>query len=397
MPWLELVFWGCLLLIAYSYVLYPLLMRALASFSREHSNLYSRDEELPQVVVLMSAFNEQRVIREKLGSIFNTDYPLNKLQVYIGSDNSTDETNAIIDEFAAKFPQLHFYPFKDRNGKSGVLNKLLKDIRERHTDAHHTVMVMTDANVMFTPTMFFELVRSFKEKTIGQAGANVLNRGMDSQGISGQEAFYIQSENTLKYHEGKVFGAMMGAFGACYAIRLSCIPSIPANFLMEDFYISMHLLRSGMKSIAVPAAICYEDLPQEVSEEFKRKTRISAGNWQNLSVFWPLLFRFDGVALCFFSHKFLRWMTPFLILISYTAAICLASRASVLYQWLLVLYTLFLLTPLFDNWLRKGQLHFRLLRFASYFVMMNLALLNGLKMFLSGVKTGAWSPTKRSV
>src|SRR5690606_33586008 len=98
-----------------------------------------------------------------------------------------------------------------------------------------------------------------------------------------------------------------GAFGGCYALRASYFPVVPSSFLMEDFFISLSVLQKRKQAIFEPKALCTEDVSNEVTEEFKRKTRISAGNFQNLQAYSSLLLRFDFNAFCFFSHKVLRW------------------------------------------------------------------------------------------
>ncbi len=98
----QILFWLCILLMLHSYVLFPLLLKILARNKKDNAIVFDRSDELPHVFILMSAYNEQKVIREKLDTVFDTDYPLNKLSFYIGSDNSTDETNTIIQEYAQK-------------------------------------------------------------------------------------------------------------------------------------------------------------------------------------------------------------------------------------------------------------------------------------------------------
>lgn len=397
----EIIFWLCVLAMFHSYVLYPLLLKLFSTGKKPNAIVYERTDELPEVFVIFSAFNEERVITEKLESIFHTNYPLNKLSVYVGSDNSTDRTNEIITGFAARFPQLHFTAYRERNGKANVLNRLVSQIEARGLNKDTAVFVSTDANVMFTPDTLFELVKHFKNEAIGQVGANILNKGMQNDGISFQEMSYIKRENNIKYLEGLNWGSMMGAFGACHAMRANCWQTIPPNFLMEDFYLSMGVLRKGKKAIKELQALCYEDVSNEVEEEYKRKTRIQAGNFQNLSVYWPLLFRFNGVSFSFLSHKVIRWFGPVFMALAYLSNFWLLMEATILPQWVYVFtfaaQNLLLLAPLLDKLLQSNNVHLKMLRFASYFYWMNLALVKGFIMFAGGVKTNAWSPTKRNV
>lgn len=404
----QILFWLCILLMLHSYVLFPLLLQLLARNKKDNAIVFDREEApsisppkgetltaLPHVYIMMSVYNEQKVIREKLDSVFDTDYPLDKLSFYIGSDNSSDETNPIIEEYAQKYPQLKFHPYTDRNGKSGVLNKLYEAIKQNGYKPDD-VFILTDANVLFTRSCIFEMVKHFKNPDIGQVAANVLNKGQRNDGISIQEANYIQRENLIKYREGLIWGAMQGAFGACYAMRAGCFSPIPANFLMEDFYLSMSILCQGKKAISEFKAVCYEDVSNDVREEFKRKTRISTGNYQNLGVYWMRLFKFDAVAFCFYSHKIIRWKGPFIILLMLLSSAILAVYMP-FYLLVLVLMIVFLISPLIDNGLKAMGINIGLLRLVAYFNVMNWALLYGFYKYMTGVQTSAWSPTKRNI
>jgi cellulose synthase/poly-beta-1,6-N-acetylglucosamine synthase-like glycosyltransferase len=381
---LQLIFWLCILLLLHSYVLFPLLLQLLAAGRKENNVVYVPADDLPHVYLLMSVYNEQKVIQEKLESVFD-----------IGSDNSIDDTNQIITAFAAKYPQVKFTPYYERNGKSGVLNKLYAQIASQGI-TERDIFILTDANVFFTKDCIYEMVKHFKNPDIGQVASNVLNNGQRKDGISVQESTYIQRENMIKYREGLIWGAMQGAFGACYAMRADCFTPIPPNFLMEDFYISMSILQKNRKAISEMKSICYEDVSNEVAEEFKRKTRISTGNWQNLGVYWKMLFRFDAVAFCLLSHKVLRWMGPFIIIAMLVTSSVMAVF-SPLYVALFAGLVLFCLTPLMDKGLKAVGLHIGIVRFVAYFNLMNLALLYGFYKYLTGVQTSAWSPTKRNV
>ena len=274
-----------------------------------------------------------------------------------------------------------------RQGKLKIINELV-DL----TDTRH--LVFTDANVFFEPDAIAELSSHFLNEKIGQVGAMILNTELHKNGISIQEKNYIQRENNIKNLEGKK-GCMQGAFGACYAIRASLFKLIPANFLMEDFYLSMWVLTQNYQAIFEPKAICLEDVSNEIEEEFKRKKRISAGNFQNLSVYWKLLLRLDFNAFCFFSHKVVRWVTPFLLLLIFISGFFLSFFSQ--YGIVIFLLQLFFYTiPLLDFLFKKANIHLPFLRLVNYFIWMNMALAAGFVLFLKGVKTSAWTPTKRT-
>lgn len=342
----------------------------------------------------MSAYNEEKVIEAKLKSFANLDYPSDKISFWIGSDGSSDRTDDMVNDF--KHPSVKLFRYEDRAGKANVLNRLRQELeKEESFDVTKDIFILTDANVLFTTELVREIVKPFSDEKVGQVGAVISNYGEDPKGISVQEKFYIGSENRLKIYEGRLWGAMMGAFGACYALRASLFPELKKTFLMEDFYISMGVLKKGYKAVMAEKAICKEDLPSEVGEEYKRKTRISAGNFQNLSVYKSLLLGFDAVAYCFLSHKVLRWLGPLWIgLIG--LGLILMTIANQAWIAFLIGYLIFLLFPLIDRLAKAVGIHSVILRYPAYFIEMNLALLNGFFMYQKGVRTNAWQPTKRN-
>ncbi len=386
------VFWLSVLLMFHSYVLYPVLLKVFSVGKKENQIVFTKADELPEVFILLSVFNEEKVISEKLESIFNTSYPLSKLKVYIGSDNSTDRTNEIVTAFAAKYAQIVFIPFTQRTGKPGIINSLVHRIET----STNSLFLLTDANVFFASETIFELVKHFKNQTIGLVAANVLNREVQKDGISFQEKSYIQREKNVKYLEGLNWGTMMGAFGACYALRATEWNPIPANYIVDDFYLSMNVLKNGKQSITELQSLCYEDVSNEIEVEFNRKARIQAGNFQNLGSFWQLLFRFSAVSFCFLSHKVIRWVGPLFMLLAYVANICLLP-VSQFYVFSFVVQNLLLLSPAIDWLFKKMGLHLILLRFASYFYTMNFALVLGFINYMKGIKTNTWNPTKRNI
>lgn len=383
--------------VAHSYVFYPILMRFLAKFKRQNETVFEpKSVDLPETIILLSAYNEQKVIAQKIESVIASNYPKDKLQLWIGSDNSTDETVAIIQSYQQKHAFIRLFDYKNRNGKAGVLNRLHQVLAEeyRPEQLDNMVLILTDANVFFAPQLVYELAKHFRNPQIAQVGANIQNSGLREDGISLHEKNYIQRENRIKHHEG-LYGVMQGAFGGCYALRASYFPIVPPHFLMEDFYISCAVLQKRKQAIFEPRALCTEDVSNEVTEEFKRKTRISAGNFQNLQEYAFLLLRFDFNAFCFFSHKILRWLTPLLLVLSFISALFLGHYD--LFKAIIVAQLLLFASPFIDLLLKKLNVHSKVIRLAAYFVQMNVALVNGFWQYMQGIKTSAWTPTKRNV
>jgi cellulose synthase/poly-beta-1,6-N-acetylglucosamine synthase-like glycosyltransferase len=222
----------------------------------------------------------------------------------------------------------------------------------------------------------------------------MVNRGMKEEGISYQEKAYISREVSIKNKEGRLWGAMMGPFGGCYAIRKEDYEMVPPNYLVDDFYINMKIFEKGKKAINDIQSVVFENVPDQLSTEFKRKTRIGTGNFQNLRTFWRLLFT-KPYGFAFLSHKVIRWFGPFLLLGALVSNIVLASY-SIFYLVILVIHLGIYILPLLDFLLKKAGLHIHPLRLATHFFSMNAALFLGLFKSFGEIKTGIWERTARN-
>ncbi len=336
----------------------------------------------------MAAYNEERVLGDKIKTLLESAYPAEKLEILVGSDASTDRTNALLKELAAENPSIHLFLFEERQGKPGIINRLARKARGE-------ILVISDANVMLESNTLYELVRHFKDDRIGLVDSRLVSTGIKRGGISRQEKYYTSREVRIKNDESVLWGSMMGPFGGCYAVRKSLFQPVPDHFLVDDFFINMTVLQQGASCISNIRAKVSEDVSNNPREEFKRKKRISAGNFQNLVRFRSLLLKGGpGVGFCFFSHKVIRWIVPFLVLITLSTSILLAGN-SLLYLILAFLQVLVLLLPFIDHLLRKIKIHSLPLRFISHFVLMNLALLAGFIRYLGGIENNVWQPTSR--
>jgi cellulose synthase/poly-beta-1,6-N-acetylglucosamine synthase-like glycosyltransferase len=385
----EIILWVSIVAIIQSYVFYPLITSLLSRLKKENDRVLTVTDDLPFVSIIMAVHNEEIVISEKFQSLYDTGYPGDRFELLVGSDGSSDRTNDILEEFSKGHESFHFIAFRKRRGKPAVINEL----RDR---ARGDILIMTDAQVLFTPDTIFELVKHYRNDQIGLVGANILNTRIDKSGISYQEWSFMSREIRLKYHEGKVWGTMIGAYGACYSIRNEYYTNVPEGYSVDDFYITMKVLEKKKKCILEMKAIGYENVPNRLSEEFRRKIRIAAGNFQNLKTFYKLLWPpYTGVAFSFFSHKVLRWLGPFFLLFLFISNIILAFYYP-FYRILLIIQGLLIISPIIDFLLRKIGLHIVILRFITHFYSMNLALLVGFLKFIKGTETNVWQPTRRT-
>lgn len=391
-------FWLCLSLLLHTYVLYPALLRGLARSREPNQVCFRREDPLPFVSVILSVYNEESVIGKKLETLFELHYPKDRMAFYVGSDHSTDRTNEIITGMTGRRADFHFFPYPGRTGKPGVVNRLAAEaISRRPVDSDHLFLI-TDASVFLSPDTLFHLVKHFKNRQIAIVDAHMQHQGMRERGISRSENQYISRELMLKYHESVVWGKMIGPFGGCYVLRSDYFVDIPPAYLVDDFYIAMRVFEKGGMAINDLDAICVETVSHEIGEEYRRKARISAGNFQNLWTFRRLWWPPVGIPnFAFFSHKVIRWIGPFLLLGMLIALLVLALSGNIFY-WVafFMVSGVLIILPIFDVVLSRIGFHFFILRSIRYFVWMNAALLEGFFKFIKGIKTNVWEPPKRN-
>jgi len=363
-----------------------------------NQEVFSSDDQLPFVSVVISVFNEEKVIIQKIESLFNQDYPKEKLRIYIGSDASTDNTNDILTSISAKYSNLHFFPYLERRGKPEVVNELVEKAKSALQNNSLHVLLVTDANVILAPSTLKAMAKHFKNEAIAIVDANMVHTGIQSEGISKAENKYISGEVMLKNREGLLWGKMIGPFGGCYAIRADYYTRVPSTYLVDDFYVTMKTLEKGGMAINDLEAVCYEAVSHEIYEEYKRKSRISAGNFQNLVTFkhlwWP---PFKTLNFAFFSHKVLRWWGPFFLICIILTSIILAFTNPVIYRPVFFTFAFGLIgAPLIDLFFNALKINVLALRGVRYFIIMNIALLHGFFKFLKGIKSNVWEPPKRT-
>lgn len=368
-----------LFILVYAYILYPVRLRKQASGKTMQFATYTMQDYLPSVNIVIPVCNEEKVIEAKLSSILQSNYPNNKIQIFLGLDNCTDTTKSIIEsKFSAD--NIIVIEFTERQGKPAVLNQIVNE----KIPQDNSILILTDANVIFTKDTIFELVKSFKDEQIGLVDSTIKASKITNE----NEIDYWDYETEIKHHESLVYGIIPGPSGGSYAIRRNLYSVVPANFLVDDFYIGFNIVTQHYKTVLNINAICYEDVITSWKQEFFRKIRIATGNFQNLWHFKKYALNpFSETGFIFISHKVIRWKTPFLLLM--------------IYYILLLEFTLFILIvtlflPIIDMLLFTFGVEFKPLRRFHYFIVMNIAVFVGFIKFCKGVKTNVWQPTTRN-
>ena len=365
----------CLLGIVITYGLYPLWQILFPGKSHPIPEINSNAQ---LVTVIFAAYNEQDVIEEKIRSIYHSSYPNELIEVWIGSDKSTDATEDIITRLQLEFKTLHLYISSGRAGKAAIMNILAKK-------AGGDIFIATDANIIFDHHTITELVKYYSNVNVGAVAGNLsYEKENISSGTSKNEHFYLNIENRIKQTESNKYGFCLGMEGGLYSIRKELWSEIPPHTFMEDFFQTVQVFDQGYDIVFNEFALGFEDVSTSLKEEFNRKIRISIGNFQNLRRFRKLAMNKPfPFGLVFLFHKILRWLTPHLFILSSLLILC----TPIALPYLMLISAVVFAQIIWVRFFPPGPF--------TYFCAMNLALFIGYIRFLRGVTSSVWQPTKR--
>ena len=260
-------------------------------------------------------------------------------------------------------------------------------------------VIFTDANTMLNTEAITEIMTLFLHEDVGcVSGEKRVAARHEGQVAAEGEGMYWKYESTLKQWDSDLYSAM-GAAGELFAVRMSCYKAAPSNALLDDFMISMLILRDGHKIAYTSKAYAMEFGSASMGEESKRKRRIAAGGLQ--SVWWlrdmMSPFRSPIVAFQFVSHRVLRWsITPFALLALIPLNIILVvQNAGWIYSLIGVLQIIFYTAALSGYVLELAGRKNKLLYIPYYFMFMNLNVFQGIAYLRTHKSSGTWEKARR--
>lgn len=374
------LFWLCLTIVVYTNVGYGIvlyllvLIKRLATKAKPLADI--TDDCLPEVTLMVCAYNEEDIIAEKMDNTCRLDYPADRLHLVWVTDGSNDNTNSLL----AAYPDVKVIYSPERRGKAAAIKHGIKEIDTE-------IVMMTDANTMLNPGAVREIARLMQDPRVGcVSGEKKVMARSDSDEAAQGEGLYWKYESTLKRLDSELYSAM-GAAGELCVIRRQLMTDIPDDTLLDDFIISMEIVKKGYKIAYTSNAYAMEYGSADLHEESKRKRRIAAGGlqscWRLRSLMNPL--RHPVVAFQFVSHRVLRWtITPVcLFALVPLNTLLVLSGEGIVYTFIWILQILFYASA------AAG------VRISKYFVFMNLNVFRGMA-YLFNNSTGMWEKAKRA-
>jgi cellulose synthase/poly-beta-1,6-N-acetylglucosamine synthase-like glycosyltransferase len=370
-PAAEFIFWISLFLIVYSFLAYPLILLAYPDREREKSPRPGAPYR-PMVTLIISAYNEEKVLAEKIKNSLKTAYPSKRLQVLVLDDASNDRTRSIALSFKRK---ITYFRSEQRRGKNNCINEGWNKVKGE-------IVVFSDANAFYDKEAIQRLVSPFADRTVGCVVGELRFVHPESQSAVA-ESLYWKYEQFIKRLQSKS-GSVLVANGAIFAVRRDLYRKLEPK-IANDFQVPNDAAIQGYACVYEPGAVAYEKISSSPIEEFNRKTRIIARGFEG---FFSYFHRVPAQRLFhLISQKFLRWFIWLFSLGLFLGSALLWDIR--FYQICLILQiVLYLLSPL-GLYRTKA---FKLFAIPLHYILLNISAFVGFLKFISRSQNPYWSP-----
>ncbi|HXH19992.1 MAG TPA: glycosyltransferase family 2 protein [Chitinophagales bacterium] len=384
------MFWTCLSLVIYTYIGYAMLLFLLVRVKKFFSRQKKWNENqlyLPEVTVLVAAYNEADFIEEKIKNCLAFDYPEDKIHFLFITDGSDDGTP----ERVKKYPQIQLLHQPERKGKIAATNRAMPFVKT-------PVVVFTDANTAVNKEAIRNMVKHYADKKTGVVSGEkrILMKEKDTASGAG-EGIYWKYESKLKKWDSELY-SVVGAAGELFSIRTELFQPVPQDTIVEDFYMTLSIAKRGYRIAYEPEAYAMEGPSASVSEELKRKIRIAAGGMQAIVRLSSLLnpFKYGLLSFQYISHRVLRWtLAPLSLPLLFISNIILAWQNSWFFKFFLAAQILFYVLALIGFLLEQQKIKLKAFFVPYYFFIMNYAVYAGFFRAVKGSQSVIWEKAKR--
>lgn len=389
MQTLQIIFWILLGIVFYTYLGYGIVLFFMIRIKRIFTKkklVVLTDNELPDVTLLIAAYNEQDYVKAKVENTLQLNYPAEKLHQIWVTDGSSDETP----ERLKAYSMIEVLHRPERSGKIAAMNRGIKFVKT-------PIVIFSDANTLLGKDSIMRIAQMFADPKVGCVSGEkrIFNANEEAASAAG-EGIYWKYESTLKRWDAELYSAV-GAAGELFAIRTELFNEVEPDTLLDDFIISLRVAMKGYKIDYDPEAYAIETASANVKEELKRKIRIAAGGIQSVIRLYPLLniFKYGILSFQYISHRVLRWtVTPVSLLLILLINVILAPYSN-LYLILLGLQLLFYISALLGWFLENRKMKVKLLFVPYYFFIMNYAVFMGFGRYIKKSQSVNWERAKR--
>jgi cellulose synthase/poly-beta-1,6-N-acetylglucosamine synthase-like glycosyltransferase len=371
----DALFYISVSFVAYTYIVYPAAIVLWGVLLPKRVQKRYRTEPLS---IVLAVKNEEINVKARIENLLSQDYPPEQIEVVVVSDGSTDRTAELVGEYDDERVKLIDLPTV---GKAGALNAGM-------AAASHNIVIFANARQRFGENVFAELVAMFVDEGVGAvSGELVIEPGVGSEVHEGAD-MYLRYEKLIRRMESEV-ESTLGATGPIYAIRRNLYLPLEHHTLLDDFLVPMRIVLQGYRVIFVRSARAYDIASATASQEFARKVRTLAGNFQAVAMEPRLMNPFrNKVFIQFVSHKLTRLAVPYFCIAALAASVLSSTPAlRVLFVVQVVFYLIGILNLTALSKTKLGSLT----RIAWTFIVLNAAAVVGLWFFATGRDRSIWS------
>jgi len=386
---MAIAFWLSIFLVFYTFFGYGILLYFLVKIRiaiKGKRQIPDNHGNWQTLTLIVSAYNEEACIEEKIKNSLSLDYPQDKIQYLFVTDGSTDSTPDII----ARFPQIKLMHKPERKGKIAAMERAMKEVSTE-------IIIFTDANTLLNNQALKNICRHYQDPKVGAVSGEKRVHIEEVADATAGEGFYWKYESKLKTWDSELY-SVVGAAGELFSVRNSLYEAVQPDTILDDFMISMQIAEKGYRIIYEPNAYATETGSENVGEELKRKIRIAAGGIQSIVRLKSLLNPFPNFVLSFqyISHRVLRWtITPFLMILAFVLNCIIACTGSQLYIAILLMQIAFYAFATLGWLLERREVRIKALFIPYYFCMMNYAVIAGIRRYFLKQQSVTWEKAKR--
>ena len=377
---MKLLFWLLLIAAVYSYFIYAVLLLVLPK--RPPFAPPARAADLPMVSLIVTAYNEEQHIGEKLQNSLALDYPADRLEIIVASDCSEDDTDSLVEAFAPG--RVRLVRADQRKGKDYAQFYAVQQARG-------DILVFSDVATRISPEAIHRLINYFSDPRIGAVSSE--DRFVSPDGAIAGEGVYVKYEMWLRRLESRCAG-LVGLSGSFFAVRAHVCQQWDI-YSPSDFNTALNCVRQRLIAVTAPDVLGhYKDIVDS-KREYPRKVRTALRGMTALVRHPEVLNpgRYGLFALQLWSHKIMRWAVPWLMLALLLVSFCLWD-AGAIYRLALIAQLAFYGTGLI-GWLLPVSRDLGSVRIIYFFLQVNIALAEALIKLVKGERITVWKPSQR--
>jgi glycosyltransferase involved in cell wall biosynthesis len=381
----EFIFWSAILFIFYSYFGYPLVLWVISLFKNRS---VKKGDIVPMVSFIITAYNEEKRIRDKIENTLKQDYTKDKFEIIVASDCSADRTDEIVKSYNSEGVKL--VRALERKGKENAQKYAVET-------ASGEILIFSDVATILQLDGIANIVKNFNDPTVGCVSS--VDKFIDKDGTISGEGAYVRYEMFLRNLETKV-NTLVGLSGSFFAARREVCQNWSTD-LQSDFYTLLNAVKKGLRGISDPKSIGYYKNIVDEKKEFERKVRTVLRGlsvlMKSLSMLNP--FKYGLFSWQIFSHKLCRWLVPFAMIVAFVSNVFLIANSysiststSILYICAFISQLIFYVVALLGiyNSFTKS-----FLKIPSFFVLVNLSILYAWFRYFKGEHLVRWNPSER--